>query len=163
MGTYLRNPRRLERGFISGETKRRMKFLLIALFLLATAASSYAQRPAPSGFRACNLSSGEIEVAKALDTGVSDGTGRIIISEGWYKLPPNACTFLWTGPLQYDRYLVYAQDKSTGREWAGSVPVCVSPQAFTIRANGCGAQYQRRLFTQVDTRRQNGWTHNFTP
>lgn len=139
-----------------------MKVLSIVVLVIVWAASAVAQRPPQVGFRACNLSQNEIEVAKALDTGVSDGNGRIIISEGWYKLPPNACTFLWTGPLQYERYLVYAQDKSTGREWAGTVPVCVSPQAFTIRANNCGANYQRRLFTQVDTRRQDGWTHNFT-
>ena len=163
MGIYDRDARRLERGFTHRATRRRMKFVLVALFFFVLGAYSYAQSPSPSGFRACNLSNNEIEVAKALDTGVSDGNSRIVISEGWYKLPPNACTFLWTGPLQYDRYLVYAQDKVTGREWAGSVPVCVSPQAFTIRAKDCGAQFQRRLFTPVDTRRQNGWTHNFTP
>lgn len=140
-----------------------MKFVTISLALMLCAGSAAAQQRAPAGFRACNLTPREIEVAKALDTGVSDGTGRIVISEGWYKLPPNACTFLWTGPLQYERYLVYAQDKSTGREWTGTVPACVSPQAFTIRATNCGSNYQRRLFTQVDTRRQDGWTHNFTP
>ena len=141
-----------------------MKFLSITLLIaVCGAAGAAAQQRSETGFRVCNLSLREIEVAKALDTGASDAIGRIIISEGWYKLPPNACTLLWAGPLQYDRYLVYAQDKSTGREWTGTVPVCVSPQAFTIRTNNCGSQYQRRLFTQVDTRRQNGWTHNFTP
>jgi Predicted integral membrane protein len=140
-----------------------MKFVSIALSLIVCTGSAIAQQRPQPGFRACNLTTREIEVAKALDTGVSDGNSRIIISEGWYKLPPNACTFLWAGPLQYDRYLVYAQDKSTGREWSGTVPVCVSPQAFTIRANNCGSEYQRRLFTQVSTRGQNGWIHNFTP
>lgn len=131
--------------------------------LVAAAGSATAQQRSPEGFRACNLTGREIEVAKALETGASDGAARIVISEGWYKLPPNACTFLWTGQLQYDRYLVYAQDKVSGREWTGSVPVCVSPEAFTIRASACGSQYQRRLFTSVNTGRQNGWTHNFTP
>lgn len=140
-----------------------MKFIAVVFTLIALANSAVAQQRAPAGFRACNLTGRDIEVAKALDTGVSDGISRIIISEGWYKLPPNACTFLWTGPLQYDHYLVYAQDKISGREWTGTIPVCVSPQAFTIRASACGSNYQRRLFTQVDTRRQTGWTHNFTP
>jgi uncharacterized membrane protein len=140
-----------------------MKVVSIVFALIALAGSAVAQQRSPVGFRACNLTGREIEVAKALDTGVSDGTSRIIISEGWYKLPPNACTFLWSGPLEYDRYLVYAQDKVSGREWTGSVPVCVSPQAFTIRASTCGSNYQRRLFTSVNTARQNGWTHNFTP
>ncbi|MDB5486587.1 MAG: hypothetical protein JWQ58_302 [Reyranella sp.] len=140
-----------------------MKVVSMVFALIALADSAAAQQRPPAGFRACNLTGIEIEVAKALDTGVSDGTSRIVISEGWYKLPPNACTFLWSGPLQYDRYLVYAQDKVSGREWTGSVPVCVSPQAFTIRASTCGSNYQRRLFTSVNTARQNGWTHNFTP
>lgn len=140
-----------------------MKIASVLFALMVLISGAGAQQHPQVGFRACNLTTREIEVAKALDTGVSDGSSRIIISEGWYKLPPNACTFLWTGPLQYEHYLVYAQDKSTGREWAGTVPVCVSPQAFTIRTNNCGAQYQRRLFTHVSTRRQNGWTHNFTP
>lgn len=141
-----------------------MKLVSVVLFFLtAWSVGAAAQQRAPDGFRACNLTSREIEVAKALDTGVSDGVGRIVISEGWYKLPPNACTLLWSGPLQYGQYLVYAQDKVSGREWTGTVPVCVTPQAFTIRASTCGANYQRRLFTPVAVGRQNGWTHNFTP
>lgn len=138
-------------------------FWVVVCVLAAGTAGAAAQQRSPDGFRACNLTAREIEVAKALDTGVSDGTSRIVISEGWYKLPPNACTFLWTGPLQYGQYLVYAQDKVSGREWTGTVPVCVAPQAFTIRASTCGPNHQRRLFRQVAVGRQNGWTHNFTP
>lgn len=140
-----------------------MKFATVILALIVITGGAAAQQRQQVGFRACNLTGREIEVAKALDTGVSDGTSRIVISEGWYKLPPNACTFLWSGPLQYDRYLVYAQDKQSGREWTGTVPVCVSPQAFTIRASTCGSNYQRRLFNLVSVGRQDGWTHNFTP
>ncbi|WP_296332216.1 DUF1036 domain-containing protein [Reyranella sp.] len=96
---------------------------------------------------------------------MSEGSSRIVISKGWHELPPNpnACTFLWSGPLQYDRYLVHAQDKQSGREWTGTVPVCASPQAFTIRAGTCGPNHQRRLFNLVTVGRQDGWTHNFTP
>lgn len=140
-----------------------MKFVLVVLSLIVCAGSASAQQRSQIGFRACNLTTREIEVAKALDTGASDGSSRIIVAEGWYKLPPNACTLLWAGPLQYDHYLVYAQDKVSGREWTGTVPACVSPQAFTIRASSCGSTYQRRLFTQVSVGRQNGWIHNFTP
>jgi uncharacterized membrane protein len=141
-----------------------MKRVSVVLCVLAFCAVGAAAQPrAPEGFRACNLTAHEVEVAKALDTGVSDGTGPVIISEGWYKLPPNACTNLWAGPLQYDRYLVYAQDKASGREWSGSVPACVTSQAFTIRGSTCGPTQQPRLFRQVTVGRQTGWTHNFTP
>lgn len=138
-------------------------FSVILVLIVALAGNAAAQQRSQAGFRVCNLTGREIEVAKALDTGASDGSSRIIVSEGWYKLPPNACTFLWAGPLQYDHYLVYAQDKVSGREWTGTVPACVSPQAFTIRASNCGSTYGRRLFIQVSVGRQNGWTHNFTP
>ena len=94
MGIYDRDARRLERGFTHRATRRRMKFVLVALFFFVLGAYSYAQSPSPSGFRACNLSNNEIEVAKALDTGVSDGNSRIVISEGWYKLPPNALSLI---------------------------------------------------------------------
>jgi uncharacterized membrane protein len=141
-----------------------MKVVPVVAFVLSIWTVGAAAQPrSADGFRACNLTAHELEVAKALDTGVSDGTNRIVISEGWYKLPPNACTYLWAGPLQYDHYLVYAQDKTSGREWSGTVPACVSPQAFTIRASTCGPHHQRRLFRQVAVGRQNGWTHNFTP
>jgi uncharacterized membrane protein len=141
-----------------------MRFASAVLLAVAGwAVGASAQPRGPEGFRVCNLTAAEIEVAKALDTGVSDGTSRIVISEGWYRLPPNACTVLWSGPLQYDHYLVYAQDKASGREWGGTVPACVTPQAFTIRAGACGPSHQRRLFRQVSVGRQNGWTHNFTP
>jgi uncharacterized membrane protein len=140
--------------------------ILLVLAIVAGASATAQQRrpePAQLGFRVCNQTGDEIEVAKALNTGASDASGRIIISEGWYKLPPSACTLLWSGPLQYRYYLVYAQNKSANREWAGNVPVCVSPQAFTIRSDTCGSQNDRRMLTEVDARGERHWTHTFYP
>jgi uncharacterized membrane protein len=141
-------------------------FLVLAAVAGAVAPAAAQQRrpeTAQPGFRVCNQTGDEIEVAKALNTGATDGSGRIIISEGWYKLPPSACTFLWSGSLQYRYYLVYAQNKRTNREWAGKVPICVSREAFTIRSDTCGPQHDRRLFTQVDARGERHWTHTFYP
>ena len=136
--------------------------LLAALTVTTEAAPQ--QRAQPPGFRVCNLSGIEIEVAKALNTGARDGSQRIIISEGWYRLPPQACTFLWQGALQYQYYLVYAQSKATNREWAGNVPICVSHEAFTIRSDTCGNGEYRRMFIQVNTgNERTRWTYNFEP
>jgi len=135
-----------------------------ALAIPAAATVAPAQQRAQPGFRVCNQAGGEIEVAKATYTGASDGSGQIVISEGWYKLPPTSCAYLWPGPLQYRTYLVYAQDKVAGREWAGSVPVCVSPEAFTLRSGACGARAERRRFIPVDVGAERfSWTYVFKP
>lgn len=136
-----------------------------ALVIPAAATVAPAQQRAQPGFRVCNQAGSEIEVAKATYTGASDGGGgQIVISEGWYKLPPGACTYLWPGPLQYRTYLVYAQDKAAGREWAGSVPVCVSPEAFTLRSGACGARAERRRFIPVNVGAERfSWTYVFKP
>ena len=132
--------------------------------VLATDAGAQQRTPAPAsqGFRVCNQTDSSIEAAKALNTGATDSKGRIIVSEGWYKIEPGKCLFLWSGPLEYQYYLVYAQDKSTQREWAGKVPICVSREAFTIRSDTCGEQSYRRMFIEVNTGdEKNLFTYNF--
>jgi uncharacterized membrane protein len=139
-------------------------FALAAALLGTFATDASAQQRAQQGFRVCNQAGTEIEVAKATSTGASDGSAPIIISEGWYKLPPQACAYLWPGPLQYRTYLVYAQDKASGREWTGQVPICVSPEAFTIRSGTCGARQERKLFIPVNVGNERyTWTYVFRP
>lgn len=137
--------------------------LCAALALLgATAGDVAAQQP--QGFRVCNQTGGNIEVAKALNTGATDGRNRIIISEGWYQIANGTCGLLWSGPLKYKYYLVYAQNKSIRREWAGNIPICVSRQPFTIRSDTCGPEQYRRMFIQVYTgEEQFSWTYVFKP
>lgn len=115
------------------------------------AAQQRTREPAQLGFRVCNQTVYEIDVAKALNTGATDGRGQVIISEGWYRLAAGTCLFLWPGRLQYQYYLVYAQNPTTHREWAGTIPVCVGRDAFTIRSDTCGEQYYRRMFIDVNT------------
>jgi len=115
------------------------------------------------GFTLCNKTGHAIEVAKALNTGATDGSKRIIISEGWYKFAPGECSRLWSGELKYKFYLIYAQAKSVGKEWSGNVPICVSRDAFTINSDVCGAQHYRRNFIEVNTGDSKGFTYNLTP
>lgn len=127
---------------------RTLALLLPALAgMVAVADNAAAQQrmreSAQLGFRACNQTANEIDVAKALNIGATDGRGQIIVSEGWYKLASGTCLFLWHGRLEHQYYLVYAQNRVTNREWAGNIPVCVSRDAFTIRSDACGEQYNR--------------------
>ncbi len=120
------------------------------------------REPSQLGFRVCNQTVYEIDVAKALNTGATDGRGQVIVSEGWYRLAAGTCLFLWPGRLQYQYYLVYAQNPTTHREWAGTIPVCVGRDAFTIRSDTCGEQYYRRMFIEVNTGdEKNLFTYNF--
>jgi uncharacterized membrane protein len=152
---------------------RRLATSALALLLSVIAGTAagtskgLAQQRAPEpaqGFRVCNQTGNEIEVAKALNTGATDGRNRFIISEGWYKLAGGQCMFLWRGSLEYQYYLVYAQNKATNQEWAGKVPICVSRQAFTIRSDTCGPDNYRRMFIDVNTGdEKNLFTYNFRP
>ena len=138
--------------------------VIFAALCSATDLAAQQRRPGPPGFQVCNQTASEIEVAKAVNTGATENGQPIIISEGWYKLPPGACTMLWQAPLRYLSYLVYAQDKRSGREWGGTVPICISLQAFTIRSDKCGSGYERRMFTQVSMgNERTSWTHVFHP
>ncbi len=134
------------------------RFMVAAALLgsLLTAGAAEAQQ----GFRLCNLTSWPVEVAKALYTGASDGRNRIIISEGWYQFARGECAVLWSGKLRYRYYLLFAQAKQANKEWAGNVPICVSRQPFTIKSDTCGPEHYRRMFFQVDTGDNEGWTQN---
>lgn len=116
---------------------------------------------AQNGFRLCNLSSINIEVAKALNTGNKDPAGNhIIVSEGWYQFAKGECAVLWSGKLQYRYYLLYGQAKEANKEWKGDIPICVSRQPFTITSGLCPPDKYRRMFFQVDTGDNDGWTQN---
>lgn len=128
---------------------------VIGAMLVASAAQ------AQGGFRLCNLSSTDIEVAKALNTGNKDAQGNlIIVSEGWYQFKKGECAVLWSGKLQYRYYLLYGQAKSVNKEWKGDIPICVSRQPFTITTGLCSPDKYRRMFFQVDTGENDGWTQN---
>lgn len=121
-------------------------------------------RPMPEarmGFRICNQTGGEIEVAKALNLS-EQGKPNDIVSEGWYKLAASQCATLWPGELQYRYYLLYAQNKASGKEWKHDIPVCVSRESFSIRHGRCETNKYHRMFFQVDTGDEpNLFTYNF--
>ena len=114
------------------------------------------------GFRFCNLSSQPVEVAKATYS-AKRPTNEAFVAEGWYQFEPGQCQVLWPGKLQYRYYLVYAQNKQSGREWKGDIPVCVNREAFTLKSTICRSDQYQRLFQQVDTGNSENWTYNLRP
>jgi len=86
--------------------------------------------------------------------------------DGWHGRPEEGRSrgqVLWPGKLQYRYYLVYAQNKQSGREWKGDIPVCVGREAFTLKSTVCRSDQYQRLFQQVDTGNSENWTYNLRP
>jgi uncharacterized membrane protein len=125
--------------------------LLVVVAFAGLAATAVAQQRQQQGFRVCNASPATVDVAKAIYAGTTDGRDRVIISEGWWKVRPNTCALLWSGPLTRRHYMLYAHSPENKREWSGKIPICVNDQAFTIRSDVCGPELQRRFFFELDT------------
>jgi uncharacterized membrane protein len=121
-----------------------------------------AKQAAQDGFRLCNLTGQPIEVAKATFS-AKRPTNEAFVAEGWYQFQAGQCQVLWVGNLQYRYYLIYAQNKSAGREWKGDIPVCVGREAFALKSPVCRSDQYQRLFMQVDTKDSENWTHNVRP
>ncbi len=135
------------------------KLAIVCGAIGAMAISGGAQ--AQVGFKLCNTSSIDIEVAKALNTGEKNAAGeRIIISEGWYKFPKGECAMLWGGKLKYRYYLLFGQNKAVNKAWSGNIPICVSSQPFEITSDLCPPDKNRRMFFQVDTGEGESFTYN---
>jgi uncharacterized membrane protein len=121
-----------------------------------------AKAAAQDGFRICNLSGKPVEVAKATYS-AKRAANEAFVAEGWYQFEPGQCQVLWPGKLQYRYYLLYAQNKQSGRDWQGDIPVCVNREAFTLKSAVCRSDQYQRLFFQVDTKDSENWTHNLPP
>ena len=121
-----------------------------------------AKQATQDGFRVCNLTGQPVEVAKATYS-AKRPANEAFVAEGWYQFEPGQCRVLWAGKLQYRYYLLYAQNKQSGREWKGDVPVCVGREAFALKSAVCRSDQYQRLFVQVDTKDSENWTYNVRP
>jgi uncharacterized membrane protein len=65
--------------------------------------------------------------------------------------------------LQHRYFFIYAQNKETGREWKGDVPVCVSRDPFELQSATCGPGKYSRLFVRVDTGNSTSRTYTLQP
>jgi uncharacterized membrane protein len=109
---------------------------LSCLSLLAGSVLAGAQTKAPAsseGFQICNGSGQDVELATAVDLGDQGGTPGTYLSKGWYGFDNGQCFVMWPGTPQHRYFFVYAQNKQTGKEWKGDVPVCVSREPRAVR------------------------------
>ncbi len=139
-----------------------MRRMLLAVVTALTGLLAAGAAEAQSGFRVCNKTSWNLEVAKGLNTSTS-GQAASILSEGWYKFAPGECATMWPGKLEYRYYLIFAQAPAENRVWKGNVSVCVARQAFTIKSGICDPSLNRRMFFEIDTDESESWTHNLNP
>jgi len=140
--------------------------LLCLSLLLVGSVLAGAQTRAPAsaeGFQICNRSGQDVELATAVDLGDQGGTPGTYLSKGWYGFDNGQCFVVWPGTLQHRYFLVYAQNKQTGKEWKGDVPVCVSREPFELNSPGCGADKYSRPFVRIDTGNSATWTYNLQP
>jgi uncharacterized membrane protein len=137
------------------------RVLFFAAVCLAIGSHAGAQQD-KTGFTVCNRTGLAVEVAKAVFSN-RGAPGGVFVAEGWYQFADGQCRTLWTGKLEHRYYLLYAQHKTSGREWKGDIPVCVERDAFTLRGASCPPDKYRRLFFQVDTADTENWTYTFRP
>ena len=140
--------------------------VVVGLSLLAGSVSAAAQTRAtaqPEGFRICNRSGQDVELATAIDLGDQGGAPGTYFSKGWYGFDDGQCFVMWPGTLQHRYFFVYAQNKQTGKEWKGDVSVCVGREPFELSAPSCGADKYSRLFVRIDTGNSASWTYNLQP
>ncbi len=102
--------------------------------------------PARADLRVCNQTESRVGVA----IGYRDGEDWT--TEGWFNLPPAACTAVIMGELASRYYYLYAVDYDLGGDWSGSSYMCTRSTMFTIRGiNDCVARgYDRTGFFEVD-------------
>ena len=139
---------------------------LFCLSLLARSILAGAQTRPPAsseGFQICNRSGQDVELATTVDLGDQGGAPGIYLSKGWYGFDNGQCFVMWPGTLQHRYFFVYAQNKQTGQEWKGDVPVCVSREPFELSSPSCGADKYSRPFVRIDTGNSASWTYNLQP
>lgn len=130
---------------------------------MSTGAATVPALAQEEGFRICNRSGQDVELATAVDLGEQGGAPGTYLSKGWYDFAAGQCFVMWPSPLQHRFYFVYAQNKQTGREWKGDTTVCVSREPFELSAPGCAAGGYGRPFLRIDTGNSAGWTYNILP
>jgi uncharacterized membrane protein len=118
---------------------------------------------AQDGFRICNRSGQDAEIATAVDLGDGGGPAGVYLSKGWYEFGNGQCFVMWPGPLQHRYFFIYAQNKQSGREWKGDVPVCVSREPFDLQSATCGPDKYSRPFVRIDTGNSASWTYTLQP
>lgn len=81
-------------------------------------------------------------------------------TRGWWKIGPNQCANVIRKPLESRYIYVYANDVFGKAVLNGSVPMCITPDRFTIDdETDCLIRgYLEVPFIEVDTQQTKRWT-----
>jgi uncharacterized membrane protein len=110
--------------------------------------------PAHADLKLCNKTTSNVGVA----IGYKDQNGWA--TEGWWKVLPQKCLQLISGPLIARYYYVFALDYDKGGSWGGKSMMCTRDKVFTIRGiEDCeGRSFTKTGFFEVDTGEEADWT-----
>lgn len=112
--------------------------------------------PAEAALGVCNKTTHATDVA----LGFYDGNDWS--SQGWWTIPPGACTQLVKDRLPARYYYLYAVQHEVGGGWDGEHGFCVRGGQFQIQGHiNCAKRgFDRKGFFQVDTGQSLDWTEN---
>ena len=114
-----------------------------------------------TGYKFCN------ETAETAWAAIGYGEGPAIVSTGWFKVAPHACTEAIKDRLKEKSYFTFAEtEKGTGRGllWGGEHSFCTMETRFTIKgANDCEKRgYLSTGFRKIDVGKEAGFTQTLS-
>jgi uncharacterized membrane protein len=126
--------------------------------LIAVAAAAWGASPAWAAFSVCNKTTHPLLIA----IGRSGPKGWV--SEGWWRVEPQACTEILRGDLKARYYYLRGVHLGVDGAWDGNRFFCVAADNFTIkgRENCRKRGYTQAGFFEVDTGDESSWTQNLS-
>jgi len=114
--------------------------------------------PAQAELKVCNNTSSLVGVS----VGYRLPTGWV--TEGWWRIPADACAIVLEGDLDARYFYLHAEDAETGGRWRGPVFMCTSSQKFKINGlKDCFTRgFEQTGFFEVDTADQKNWQVRLT-
>ncbi len=126
--------------------------------LIALAASVCAVSPAWATFTVCNKTTHPFLIA------IARPAGKGWVSEGWWRVEPQACTDVLRGALKARYYYLRGVHLGVDGAWDGNRFFCVGTDNFTIkgRENCRKRGYSQAAFFEIDTGDQDTWVQNLS-
>jgi len=135
-----------------------IRLLLRGVFVLAFVAPVLGAAPAQAKFTVCNKTTHPFLVA----------IGRVAkkgwVSEGWWRVEPQACTDVLRGPLKARYYYLRGVHLGVDGAWDGNRFFCVATDNFVIkgRENCRKRGYSQAGFFEIDTGEKDSWVQNLS-
>ncbi len=131
----------------------RSSVLLLAVLMPALAAA-----PAQAKFTVCNKTTHAFLIA------IGRPAAKGWISEGWWRVEPEACADVLQGDLKARYYYLRGVHLGVDGAWDGNRFFCVAADNFTIKGrDNCRKRgYGQAGFFEVDTGAGDSWVQNLS-